>query len=140
MKRNLLKTIIITTGFISAAAFANDGTNPDGYYGNQNMAQNGVYGSNMQNGFPELNTVAAIKNSKMYMDDFHVSLTGTLTKQLSYEHYEFTDATGTITVEIEADKMWGQKVSAQTPVTIYGEIDHEGYGLMIDVDMLRVAS
>lgn len=137
MKNNLLKAVVIAAGFMSVVSFANaTGTTPapsnGNFYGNQN---GNYYGDQRMAG---LNSVSAIKTSKMYLDDVPVSLTGTLGQQIGHEHYNFTDSTGSITVEIDSDKLWGQQIGPQTKVIIYGEVDHEGYGLKVDVDVIRV--
>ena len=49
------------------------------------------------------------------------------------------DGTGTIVVEIDHELFWGQQLGAGSSVMLYGEADHEGYGVKVDVDMIRPA-
>ncbi len=122
----LLSSVILPLAFLSSSVSAN----PQGYYGN-----NGSY----YGGQGALNTVAAIRKAGPYVDDAHVSLTGKLGRQVGKEHYEFSDGTGSITVEIDHEDLWGQQIGPNSRVMIYGEVDHEGYGVTIDVDMIRRA-
>ncbi len=140
MKKTFIKSIILASSLVTTFAFANAAAPVDAaaapaqtqnYYGGQGYASG--------HGFKPLNTIADIQNAGHYIDDMPVTLTGTLGRQLGYEHYEFSDGTGTITVEIDHDKFWGQQIGQGTTVSIYGEVDFEGYGLMVDVDMVRVA-
>lgn len=48
---------------------------------------------------------------------------GYVVKATGDEKYQFSDQTGSITVDIDDDLWQGQPVSAKTPVTIIGEID-----------------
>ena len=70
-----------------------------------------------------LTTVAnVLKNA---VDDQMVTLRGKLTKKLRKEHYEFTDDTGTIRVEIDDKYFYNSKVTDKTVVEIYGEVEKE---------------
>jgi len=70
-----------------------------------------------------LTTVAQVlKNAA---DDQMVTLRGKLTKKLRKEHYEFTDNTGTIRVEIDDRHFYNTKITDKTVVEIYGEMEKE---------------
>lgn len=56
-------------------------------------------------------------------DDSYVQLKGRIVKALGDEKYQFRDATGTITVDIDDDLWMGKAISANTEVTIEGEVD-----------------
>jgi Uncharacterized conserved protein len=56
-------------------------------------------------------------------DDAWVTLTGKIERQIEHEKYQFSDGTGTITVEID-DKRWrGLTVGPEDTVIISGEVD-----------------
>lgn len=85
-----------------------------------------------------LKTVKAVLDTGMFSDDTPVTLTGHITSSLGDEHYQFTDSTGSITVEIDHDKWFGAHVTPQTKITIQGEIDKEFNHTAIDVNHVRV--
>jgi uncharacterized protein (TIGR00156 family) len=80
------------------------------------------------------NTSAAVNQSALFQtvtvqkattlaDDSKVQIKGYVVKSLGKEKYQFRDATGSITVEIDDDLWQGKAVSAKTPITIQGEVD-----------------
>ncbi len=85
-------------------------------------------------------TVQDILQSNNFLNDQHVTLTGNITSSLGGELYQFKDKTGTITVDIDEDKWYGLKVTPQSKVTIYGEVEKEYNGVKIDVDSIREAN
>ena len=80
-----------------------------------------------------------VKQVYQLADDTHVQIKGYVVKALGDENYQFRDATGTITVEID-DELWqGKGVSAKTLVTIQGEIDVDYTPLKkVEIDVDRV--
>lgn len=65
----------------------------------------------------------SVKQAMQMADDTKVQMKGYIVKALGDENYQFRDATGTVTVEID-DELWqGKAVSAKTLVTIQGEVD-----------------
>ncbi|MBB3223042.1 YgiW/YdeI family stress tolerance OB fold protein [Pseudoduganella umbonata] len=73
-------------------------------------------------------------------DDQKVRLKGKLLSHKGDEEYEFADASGKITVEID-DKLFpaGAKVDHTTEVELYGEFDKDMIGeSKLDVDQLKV--
>lgn len=85
-----------------------------------------------------LKTVKAVLDAGMFSDDTPVTLTGHITNSLGDEHYQFTDGTGSITIDIDHDKWFGAQVTPQTKITIQGEIDQEFNHTAIDVNHVRV--
>lgn len=70
-------------------------------------------------------------------DDTQVVLEGTLARQLSPDSYEFRDATGSITVEIDAED-FPRKVDANTRVRLHGEVDRDLRSVEIDVKRIEI--
>ncbi|MEC6824411.1 NirD/YgiW/YdeI family stress tolerance protein [Photobacterium piscicola] len=85
-----------------------------------------------------LKTVKAVLDAGMFSNDTPVTLTGHITNSLGDEHYQFTDGTGSITIDIDHDKWFGAQVTPQTKITIQGEIDQEFNHTAIDVNHVRV--
>jgi uncharacterized protein (TIGR00156 family) len=75
-------------------------------------------------------------------DDQYVRLKGKLTSHKGDEDYEFTDASGKITVEIDADRFpQGVKVDHNTLVELTGEFDKEMFGeSTLDVEQIKVVT
>lgn len=67
--------------------------------------------------------LSSVKNALHAKDDSKVMLKGKLIRALGDEKYQFQDASGTITVEID-DELWqGHAVSEQQEITLLGEVD-----------------
>ena len=75
-------------------------------------------------------------------DDQYVRLKGKLTSHKGDEHYEFTDASGKISVEIDADRFpAGVTVDHNTLVELTGEFDKEMFGeSTVDVEQIKVVA
>jgi len=73
-------------------------------------------------------------------DDQIVRLKGKLTSHKGGEDYEFTDASGKLTVEIDADRFpQGVTVDHNTTVELSGEFDKEMFGeSTLDVEQIKV--
>ena len=67
-------------------------------------------------------------------DDAPVVLEGKIEKGLGGEKYLFSDATGSVTVEIENDDWRGVTVNEQDNIEIRGEVDKDLMNFEIDVD------
>lgn len=94
----------------------------------------GAYGGGYSGPGPAPVTV---EQAKELRNDAWVALNGTISKNLGGKHYEFTDATGTIKVEI-SDKRWnGQNIGPDDLVEIYGELDKEWSKVEIEVKRIR---
>ena len=75
-------------------------------------------------------------------DDQHARLQGKLTSHKGGDEYEFTDASGKITVEIEAGQFpAGVSVDHNTLVELTGEFDKEAFGdPSFEVTQLKVVT
>ena len=82
----------------------------------------------------------SVKKALTLADDSKVELKGYVVKSIGDEKYQFRDATGTITVDIDDDLWQGKAVSAKTPITIVGEVDVDykpTKRVEIDVDAVK---
>jgi uncharacterized protein (TIGR00156 family) len=79
-----------------------------------------------------------VKAAKQLHDDTSVILVGYLIKQTGEDHYLFKDSTGTITVEIDDTHFHGRKITPQTKIKLYGEVDKEYHGTKIEIDHFEV--
>lgn len=59
------------------------------------------------------------------VDNVRVTLKGTLVRQVGKEKYLFSDGTGEIRVEIDAEDFPTSRVDAKTQVTIEGEVEKD---------------
>ena len=100
----LLNKTLLAVGFIAATTLANANT----------------AAVNQSALMPSLTTV---KQALVMKDDTKVQLRGHVVKATGDEKYQFRDDTGTITVDID-DELWqGKPISANTTVTLIGEVD-----------------
>lgn len=77
-----------------------------------------------------------VAEAKKLNDDAPVIMTGKIAKSLGGEKYLFTDATGSVTVEIDDDEWKGVDVSEKDEVEIRGEVEKDFTGFEIDVDSI----
>lgn len=82
-------------------------------------------------------TVAEIQGLN---DDAVVVLQGNITQNLGDDIYVFTDGTGTVNVEIDADDWNGQNIGPNDLVIVKGEIDKNGNVVEIDVDEVTLVN
>ena len=68
------------------------------------------------------NVAEILKNP---VDDVRVTLRGKVTSRLSDDMYQFTDGTGTISVEIDEEDFAGQRIDANPQVEIWGKVDKD---------------
>ncbi|QGZ31719.1 YgiW/YdeI family stress tolerance OB fold protein [Stutzerimonas stutzeri] len=125
MKTKTLAALLIASA-MTASAFAADYKGPS--------APAGGYSG------PGAGTISTVAQAKDAYDDAHVVLVGNITKRLDRDdRYEFTDASGSITVDIDEDQ-WpvGQAVDENTRVRLYGEVDKEMFSVEVDVDRVEV--
>lgn len=84
--------------------------------------------------------MTSVKQALTMKDDAPVMLKGQVVKSLGDEKYQFRDATGTITVDID-DELWqGRAISPTTIVTLIGEVDIDRIPtkrVEIDVDSVQ---
>lgn len=86
---------------------------------------------------PTINAMT-VKEVKKLRDDTPVVLVGKIERSLGAEKYLFTDATGSITVEIDNEDWFGITVTPEDTVVIYGEVDKGFRKLEIDVDRIAL--
>lgn len=67
----------------------------------------------------------------------YAKVQGKIVKQLTSDEYLFEDSTGTMTIEIDADKWMGQTVKPGDTVEITGEIEKKLNSTKIDVDTIK---
>lgn len=79
-------------------------------------------------------TVAEIKTLK---DETAVSLKGTLVKHLNQDHYEFSDGTGLILLDIDDDLWKSSSIQAGDEVHVLGEVDTHRYK-PTDIEVLKI--
>lgn len=82
-----------------------------------------------------VNTVSELKHMQ---DDSYVVLEGRIEKRLGKEEYLFSDASGSIAVEIDDDEWRGVEVGPQDSVEIIGELDKGIFSDEIDVKQVRL--
>jgi uncharacterized protein (TIGR00156 family) len=78
-----------------------------------------------------------IAKAKSLRDNSPVVLRGKIERFLGDEKYLFTDASGTITIEID-NRLWaGLSVSQDDPVEISGEVDKDFRSIKIEVTGIK---
>ncbi|MEG2695797.1 MAG: NirD/YgiW/YdeI family stress tolerance protein [Acinetobacter sp.] len=117
---NLFNKAVLAVGLIGATTFVNANTAV-----NQSALT------------PSLTTV---KQALTLKDNTKVQLRGHVVKATGDEKYQFRDNTGSITVDID-DELWqGKPISANTTVTLIGEVDVDykpTKRVEIDVDSVK---
>ncbi|RKG30715.1 NirD/YgiW/YdeI family stress tolerance protein [Acinetobacter tianfuensis] len=78
--------------------------------------------------------VSAVKQLK---DETAVTLTGTLVKHLNQDHYEFSDGTGLILLDIDDDDWKASGVQAGDKVRVAGEVDTHRYK-PTDIEVVKI--
>lgn len=85
-------------------------------------------------------SLITVKQALTLKDNTKVQLRGHVVKATGDEKYQFRDNTGSITVDID-DELWqGKPISANTTVTLIGEVDVDYKPLKrveIDVDSVK---
>lgn len=71
-------------------------------------------------------------------DDSWVILRGNIVKQLDPKHYEFTDGTGTINLEISQKRWNGVNIGPSDKVEIRGKIDKDWNSREVDVKQIQI--
>ena len=87
-----------------------------------------------------LSKVSTVKQALVAKDDTKVEVKGYVVKAIGDEKYQFRDATGSITVDIDDDLWHGKAIAANTPVTLIGEVDIDykpTKRVEIDVDAVK---
>ena len=121
---NLFNKVVLVVGLTGATTFATA----------NNVNTTAVNQSALT---PSLITV---KQALTLKDNTKVQLRGHVVKATGDEKYQFRDNTGSITVDID-DELWqGKPISANTTVTLIGEVDVDYKPLKrvgIDVDSVK---
>lgn len=86
------------------------------------------------NGPTAPNLKVTVEEAKKLSDDTPVILTGKIEQNLGNEKYQFRDATGIITIEIDDDKWNGVTVTPEDTVEVHGEIDKGFTKLEVEAD------
>ena len=87
-----------------------------------------------------LTKVSTVKQALVAKDDTKVEVKGYVVKAIGDEKYQFRDATGSMTVDIDDDLWHGKAIAANTPVTLIGEVDIDykpTKRVEIDVDAVK---
>jgi len=135
MKRIIKLSAIATLLAGSAFAVAQNGTAPATTTATTAPAAKSGYSG--PSGAPLMSVKDLLAKGK---DDQYVRLKGKLTSHKGDEDYEFTDASGKITVEIDSDRFpQGVTVDHNTTVELSGEFDKEMFGESeLDVEQIKV--
>lgn len=129
-----LPVIALVAALASAPVFAANG----GFDGpgaatnttNQTTQMGGFIGPNSG----EMTVAKALDMS----DDSWVILRGNIVKQLDNKHYEFTDGTGTINLEISEKRWNGINVTPKDKVEIRGKIDKDWNSREVEVKQIQI--
>ncbi|BBG60316.1 Uncharacterized conserved protein [Providencia rustigianii] len=131
-----LPLITLVAALATAPVFAATG----GFSGPSDIKNNTAQTTQTQaGGFsgPNVSETTVAKALDM-ADDSWVILRGNIVKQLDRKHYEFTDGTGTMTIEI-SDKRWnGLNVTPKDKVEIRGEIDKDWNSKKVEVKQINI--
>ncbi|MBR2299311.1 MAG: NirD/YgiW/YdeI family stress tolerance protein [Alphaproteobacteria bacterium] len=85
------------------------------------------------------NSVITVKQALDLSDNARVALRGHITKSLGDEKYTFTDGTAEVMIEIDDEDWGGRKVTPESTVEIFGELDKEMFEpTKIDVDSFNI--
>ena len=86
----------------------------------------------------EGNPVSTVSEVLKMRDDTPVVLEGKITKRLKKDEYQFTDKTGSITVEIDNKDWKGLDIRPTDTVQIYGDIDKDWLDTTVDVHSIKI--
>ena len=78
------------------------------------------------------------KDIAVLNNDVKVVLTGKLVKKIYEEQYLFTDASGSVEVEIDNDEFKGRKVTPEMTIKITGEVSRENRKKIVEVDHFEI--
>jgi uncharacterized protein (TIGR00156 family) len=135
MKIKRASAALLLSLFCLVAALA---ASPAQAQNSQPAPQGGFTGAGPQGGFDGPGpAVISVREALTLRDDAPVTLEGNIAQSLGNEKYLFRDATGTVTVDIDADKWQGLRVGPQDTVILYGEVDKDLMQMEIDVKSLR---
>lgn len=125
-------TVLLALAFlltIPALALAGNGNRGGGFQGGGAQAGPGGFTGS---GAPSLTVAEALDLG----DDAWVTLTGRIEKRLGHERYQFSDATGTVVLDIDDDEWRGLTVGPEDVVEIQGEVDRHYLKKEIEVERI----
>lgn len=99
-----------------------------------------VFANSYRGGFYDENSLSkktTVKEALKLKDNSYVTLKGNIKKRVSGDTYIFEDSTGSITVEIDANKWMGQVANKKDTLEISGEIERDFNSVKLDVDNVR---
>lgn len=83
-------------------------------------------------GFNNIQSMTVSQVKQHSYDDQRVSLVGSLTNYFGDDHYEFSDKTGSIMVDLDDDRNWSHIQKGQT-IRIFAEVDRDDGHVTLDV-------
>ena len=83
------------------------------------------------------NKKMTIEEALKQKDNSYVTIKGNIVKRISGDTYIFKDSTGTITVEIDANKWQGQFANKKDKFELSGEIERDFDFIKLDADNVR---
>ncbi len=110
---SLIVLMLISAGFVFA--------NSDGGYFNENS----------------FNKKMTVEEALKQKDNSYVTIKGNIVKRISGDTYIFEDSTGTINVEIDANKWQGIFANKRDKLELSGEIERDFDFIKLDVDNVR---
>ena len=128
-----LSTLALIAVLVSAPAIAVNGgfEGPGATTASAQTSQSG--------GFVDSNaSQTSVADALKLNDDSWVVMSGKIVKQLDKKHYEFTDGTGSITLEIDRKRWRGVTVTADDKIQIRGKIDKEWRSTEVDVEEVQI--
>lgn len=84
-------------------------------------------------------SVTSVAQAMQAKDDAYVTLEGTVVRKISGERYEFRDASGSMTVEIDDDKWPNRQPMLNQRVRLQGEVERKLIRKTVEVEVDRVA-
>nr|WP_314264152.1 NirD/YgiW/YdeI family stress tolerance protein [uncultured Moellerella sp.] len=128
-----LSTLALITALASAPAIAVNG----GFEGPG--ATTAAAQTSQTGGFTDANaSQTSVGEALKLKDDSWVVMSGKIVKQLDKKHYEFTDGTGTITLEIDRKQWKGVNVTPNDKIQIRGKIDKDWRSTEVDVSEVQI--
>lgn len=88
--------------------------------------------------FAIANPIANISDQKNWKDDQIITVQGKITQTMHDDKYQFTDATGSITIEIDDEHHALINQNRDAKLKITGEVDLSNQSIEIDVDHIEV--
>lgn len=121
MKKSLAALLLTALFSLSLPAAARAQVPGDGGFQSGEQLANQALGGYTGGGSRLLTVAEALQ----LPDEAWVSLAGKIEKRLGDEKYLFSDASGSITVEIDDDDWRGLSIGPEDTVVIQGEVDRE---------------